>query len=230
MTKPRRWARRALLGLAVAAVGLGAWSLVRDRTDPSSLPKEIRVDIGAGYTIPRELLASVPVGSDGEPEHALIRVLWPSMEPLTQANRHLWAPELPGRQILNILVQRFGADGAAMLQAAIGWGTVGAEPEPGPHGLMLYQRDNPRTKRTERRFVPQEENYRTPTGSPLVLDCSDMFNWESQRTLKLLPICKVDYLLDDKAFLYYHFYVANLQYWRQIDAAVRNLVRSFRKP
>lgn len=53
MTEPRRWLRRALLGLAVAVMVFGAWSVLRDRTDPSSLPKEIHVDIGAGYTIPR---------------------------------------------------------------------------------------------------------------------------------------------------------------------------------
>jgi hypothetical protein len=219
-----------LAGLAVAVAGLGVSSVLRGRPDPSTLPKEIHVDIGTGYAIPRAFVTTVPLGSDGKPEHALIQVLWPTMEPLTEANRHLWAPELPGRQRINILVKRLGADRATLLHGAIRWGRVSPTPEPGPHGLLGYQRDHPRIQITARKCVPQDSTYHAPTGSLFVVDCSGLFNWRSQKKMKLYPICQVNYTLEDGSFLHYHFYVASLQYWRQIDTAVRDLVQSFRKP
>lgn len=187
------------------------------------------IDAGRGYVIPRAFVVDVAHESDGSFDVALIQVLWPGMEPLTEANRHLWAPELPGRQRIDVLLFGRPRDGFKGLQAMIRMGWLGSLPEPGPYGLLKYERDNPRAQITIRQFVPADTSYLAPKGSPVVINCNDTFDWKAKIEMNIRPTCAVEYPLIDGVGLKYHFYLTNLKYWQEIDISVRDLVHSFGK-
>jgi hypothetical protein len=91
-------------------------------------------------------------------------------------------------------------------------------------------KEHERRRRTARRYVSADADVRTPSGDPIVFSCDDHFSWDAQESMDLEPICDVDYILPPDVGLTYWFYRENLQSWREIDGAIRELVQSFRGP
>jgi hypothetical protein len=181
---------------------------------------------GQQLAIPGGYIANVARKDDGSTRHIRMSVLWPSLEPLTESNRHLWRPDLPGRQVISVILSDDVDDGYAMLQSAIRLSFLDPMFSPGPFGLQKYEKDHPRIRRTARRYVA-DSSFATPAQTPLTFGCDDLFSWDAHETLDLEPICTTDYGLGVDVGLYYRFYRQNLQHWREIDTSIRTLAMSF---
>ena len=214
------------LGFCLAAVAV---AFAADGTDCSST-ELVEVDIGdQRFAIPRPYIARIARESDGSIQFVRLSVLWPSLEPLTHENKHLWTPDLPGRQTIDIGILSRPRDGYSVLQRAIELGLLDRRVEPGPFGLDKYEKDLPEARRTMRYFTSTDEAYFTPVRMPIVFDCRDHFTWDAHRHMKLEPTCETNYSLEDGgAGLYYRFYRKNLESWLALDTAIRKLVSSFR--
>ena len=183
----------------------------------------VEVIIGQrGYLVPRNYLRSVSYDQqDGRDIRAKMRALWPGLEPLTQENEHFWERRYPRRQVVMHIVDH-GTEGHRRLQNAIKYHLVDSKPRPGPFGLMQY------SGKTHRFFVPSNGAYLTPDGNQLVFACKDAKE-QTKELFDFEALCTVDYKLPDGAWLYYNFFMVNLEQWREIDRAVRALVESFRR-
>ena len=81
-----------------------------------------------------------------------------------------------------------------------------------------------------RTFVASEPAYLTPTGRPLVLSCDKLLENVKKQFKNAAPICRTAYPFAEGAEgVYYLYYYVNLVHWREIDGAIRKLIRSFQR-
>ena len=218
-----RRAFQVVVPLLLIALAASLWHAVPRAGDRFS-PDLVEVEIGGGYLIPRNYIVNNAPSAE-DPELVTMRALWPGLEPLTEANAHLWERRLAERQIHIAILER-PRDGHRQLLGLIRnlrlLLDLELKPEPNDFGLMRY------SYRLQRRFVPIETSYRAPDGSPVVLKCNDATE-SVKRNFAFEQICIVEYQLRDGAGLYYRFFMVNLAQWREIDQAVRGLVDGFRR-
>lgn len=109
--------------LLMLAVTASPW---RSSPEAKSEPPTDVVEVEIGeqpLAIPRPYIANIARESDGATILVRLSVLWPGFEPLAPENQSSHAPELPGRQIIRVLIGR-PIDGYKRLQRAIetgGW-------------------------------------------------------------------------------------------------------------
>lgn len=182
-------------------------------------PLEVRIN-GRLYAIPRNYLVYISSDVYGEPENAVLRALWPGLEPLRPDNVHLWERRLPERQIHIVLLRR-PRHGYDMLRGFIQ--LRGARPEAADFGLIRYR------SRLEEYYTGDGSESVAPDGSSIVLRCWD-YSGRVKASFEVERNCIVEYPLSDGVGLHYRFFMANLDQWREIDRTVRSLVESFRRP
>ena len=212
-----------LLSFAAASLS-GEPVPTTELSDDPFATEPVLVELGErGYVIPRNYIQKITYLAPGRPlERVVMRLLWPGLEPLTQENRHHWKRREPDKQITVHIVRR-GRDGYRGLQGGIDEGLFNRHPSAyEPHGLVMYRWNY------YRRFLSTDTDFLTPNGTPLVFTCNDTDD-ETKARFDFEPICRVDYWLSDGAGLRYKFFMVNLAQWREIDAAVRALVDSFRR-
>lgn len=213
--------------IAVLAIGLAAPARVSayGPVDIGRDPYDTRlidVTIGDGYQIPRNYLRKINTSAnDGRQTMAIMDVLWPGLEPRTPENERYRKRRHPKKWV-TIHINDQPAEGYKMLQNAIRMGSAPADFMPADHGLVLH------AKGRIRRFVVTDPAYRTPSGLPLVISCPDTWE-ETKQRFDVAYICTVDYRLKDGAGLYYRFFMVNLEHWREIDRAIRELIQYFRR-
>jgi hypothetical protein len=206
----RRNSLRLVALLLMLAVIASPW---RSSPEAKSEPPTdvVEVEIGDQHlAIPRPYIANIARKSDGTTILVRLSVLWPGFEPLTPENQSSHAPELPGRQLIRVVIGR-PIDGYKQLQWALAAGWLDPPPAAAPFNLKIYRKEHAGSRRTARRFVPNDDEYVTPLGSPVVFHCDDLFDWDAQRTMVLEPICIVEYSIQEEIGIRYHFYKKNLQ-------------------
>ena len=212
---------------ALAAVLLlGAWLctskvLMADDKFGSHL---VEVNIGdKGYLIPRNYLLNIRYDSDtNEDAVAFMRALWPGLEPLTEDNQDSWKKIDPQRQVI-FRIRDHGHEGYRGLQGAIRANFVPESPISIEYDLVQYKRGR------HQFFVPQDKNYVTPSGQPLVLDCTIFAAALKSADRMGRSLCIVQYKLEDNSYLYYRLFLANISNWREVDTSIRALLETFRK-
>jgi hypothetical protein len=218
----RRSLERAALLVLVAFAAASAWP-VRGAGTSADI---VAIDINEQhFAIPGDYIASLAHDTHGSVKLVRLTVFWPTMEPL--ANRAPQELELPGPQGINVLLRKRPRDGYKMLQSTIKRGWLDENYEAGPFGLRAYVKDHERRQRTTRRYVPADTDVRTPNGDPIVFNCDDHFSRNAQESMDIEPICDVHYVIAPGVGLTYWFYRKNLQSWREIDGAIRELIQSF---
>jgi hypothetical protein len=151
-----------------------------------------------------------------------LRALWPGLEPLTPENAHLWERRLPERQIRIAILQQPEMESYRVLERLIARGIFPPEPVAEQHGLSLFKH------RRSRRFASIHEPKLTPSGQPLLFACDDVSE-DAHKYFEVELICVTKYDLLDDSGIRYHFFETNLFQWREIDGAVRELVRGFQR-
>ena len=129
-----------LMGIAVQATEAADGFL----DDPYS-DQPVHVDIGEhGYSVPRNYLSHVRQSSNGLDDRAVLRVLWPDLEPRTKENAWLWQRRHPTRQV-RIHIEADGVEGYRQLDNMLNAASRAGMPfqrvaEPSPYGLLIYER------------------------------------------------------------------------------------------
>ena len=225
----------ALLVIAIT-VGLTVltWRASDSTADDPHSDELVQVDIGErGYAIPSNYLSHVSRdANDGSDRNAVLRALWPGLEPRTPENVQFWQRRHPTRQI-GIVINKGRSEGYDRLQNALFYVARSQNPfgkvgEPASFDLLEYSQVLPRGS-TLRYFVSADSGYRTPSGNPVVINCSDHTTDEDKEVFEIETLCTVDYRLEDGALLHFTFFMVNLEHWREIDTGVRSLVNSFRR-
>ena len=201
--------------------------------DPFST-EPVQINIGEeGYAVPRNYLSYVRRSTtDGRDMTAVLHVLWPGLEPRSPENAHLWQRRHPTRQV-RILINDSRVEGYEQLQNALFNASRSGIPfekngEPTSFELLEYLRVTP-SGRSSRYLVSDGPAYLTPSGNPIMIDCSDHTTDEAKEIFDVEILCTVDYRLEDGAMLHFTFFLVNLEHWREIDLSVRTLVDSFRR-
>ena len=187
----------------------------------SSDPVEINIG-ERGYQIPKNYLGIVRPSQNAERhERAVLWVLWPGMEPKTEKNAHLWDRRRPKRQI-RIHIEASGTETYDKLQNVISLGLLDPESEDWDHGLLRY------AKKSWQFFVVSEGSRLTPRRRPLAFKCNDV-RPKTRELFEVELLCIAEYQLIDGAWLVVHFFLSNLDQWREIDVAARDLLERFRR-
>ena len=97
---------------------------------------------------------------------------------------------------------------------------------PASYGLLEYSRAFQDGSMT-RFFVAEDAAYATPQKRPLVFNCSDHTSNAAKSMFDVEILCISEYRLEDNAWIKIHFFMVNLESWREIDAAVRRLINNF---
>ena len=219
----RRATRRSGLVLVVAAVLLAVCVRAQGgRQDDRFSPEPVEVRIGGSvYAIPRNYLVHVSRNALAKDTDVvvLLRALWPGLEPLSPDNAQLWKRRQPERQI-NIGLLIPPRDGYSHIRGLMELRRT--EPEHVEYGLTRY-----RFLHFDY-FASSDPKQREPDGDPITLRCQD-FPESTKAHFEVERNCIVEYPLTDGVGLHYRFFMVNLEHWREIDAAVRSLVDSFRQ-
>jgi hypothetical protein len=219
----------ALLFLAtLIALSPGA-SPYAGSAQESDDPVELAIN-GQRFAIPGDYIAALAHDTRGSVKLVRLRVVWPTMEPMTDQEPQLTTLQLPGPQGINVLLRNRPRDGYSMLKNTIKRGRLDEDYEAGPFDLRAYVKDHERRRRTTRRYVSADTEARTPSGDPIVFNCDDHFSWDAQESMDVEPTCDVHYVVAPDVGLTYWFYRKNLRSWREIDRAIRALVQSFEHP
>ena len=190
------------------------------RQDDRFSPEPVDVPIGGSvYAIPRNYLVYFSTAIDGKTANIVMRALWPGLEPLRPDNARLWKRRQPKRQI-HFLLMRQPRDGHNQLRGLAELRKI--EPERVEYGLTRYH------SHLVEYYAGDELERHRPDGQPVALKCFD-FPERTKIRFEVERNCIVEYPLDDGVGLHYPFFMINLEYWREIDAAVRSLVDGFRK-
>ncbi len=207
--------------LAVLSGCLLILGIIPAAENPTS--EVVEINIGErGYLIPKNYLGVVrPSRSAHRHERAVLWLTWPGMEPRTKANAHLWKRRMPRRQI-RIHIEAQGTETYDKLQNLIRLGELDLNPEEWDYGLARY------AKKEWQFFVVKDRTFQTPLGKPLAFKCNDV----SPRTRELFEVellCISEYMLPDGSWIIVHFFLANLDQWREIDASARALMDRLRR-
>lgn len=217
-----------LIGIAVQATEAADGFL----DDPYS-DQPVHVDIGEhGYAIPRNYLSHVRQSYRGRDIIAVLRALWPGLEPRSEENVWLWQRRHPTRQV-RIHIEAEGFEGHQRLRNTVQVAARVGRPyqrvaEPSHYGLLIYERrfDD---GRVYRHFAVADHHYLTPLGHPVVFQCNDYTTDRAKEAFDVELLCISEYQMPDGAWLIVHFFMVNLEHWKQIDSAARVLVNSFRR-
>ena len=178
---------------------------------------------GETFKIPRNYLLYVHPSSVGDKNFsAQMFATWPGMEKLSEATKHLWERRYPKRWIRFAVQDRMrGKDPYVALMERVERGKDVADSEPNAFGLLRYSYGKWES------FVAADGSLLTPSGTPVVFRCNDITTDEMKELFDVQLVCIVEYVLKNKVWLHYSFFLVNLEHWREIDQAVRSLVLSF---
>ena len=154
----------------------------------------------------------------------MMQALWPGLEPfgleiVNVRAEHMSTQEFIGRHVF-ISLEASPRSLSNFVNIVEARNLVG---EDGPFGLTRYWSPF-------RTFVASEPAYVTPTGRPLVLLCSKLPKSVKKQFKNATPMCITSYPFAEGAEgVYYRYYFVNLAHWREIDSAIRSLIRSFQR-
>jgi hypothetical protein len=201
--------------------------------------RPVTINIGdPGYVIPRNFVSHIGWSESlDNHQHVALEALWPGMEPRTEENEREWryyddvgvrVADWNAKRQIRIILAPSGyaaSDGYKGFQNAFRFSNVGAAAGKERYGLTPYLKKTGKFSTTY--HVAESTAYRSPQGTPLVLQCKEA----TEGIIELFPVkmrCEVQYVLEDGIGLQYDFYAASLEGWQERDTAVRTLIASFR--
>jgi hypothetical protein len=220
------WSRRSSIGrvkfwlvcATVLVATVAARLIAHPRTDPFS-PEPVEVRFGGEvYAIPRNYLVYVSKDIHGETANAVLRALWPGLEPLSPDNARLWDRRRPKQQI-HFGLMRQPRDGYSQIQGLAQ--LRGVHSQKADFGLTRFR------WHLVEYYAGNDPTARRPDGLPIALRCHD-FPDSTKASFEVERNCIVEYPLVDGVGLHYRFFMVNMDQWRAIDQAVRALVDGFR--
>ncbi len=194
---------------------------------PSADPEVVEVTVGEHrYAVPRSYILAVRRDpKDGSVRRVMMQALWPGLEPFGMEIVNLRAEHMSTQELIrrHVTINLEATPRRSSRFLKSGWIRDHLR-EDGPFGLTKY------TIGVFRKFVASEPAYLTPTGRPLVLSCKKLLEGVKKRIKNATPMCITSYPFAEGAEgVYYLYYFVNLAHWREIDGAIRSLIRSFQR-
>jgi hypothetical protein len=215
----------AIVVFSVFELTAASPAVAAEKTDGKA--KVVEVTVGSNhYAIPSSYILAVRRDKeDGPVTRVMMRALLPDLDPngmelIKDVAEKMTVEEFIERHIF-ISLESNPRQSSRFLEGSI---RDRRQREETSIGLTKYTLGPLRT------FVTTEPAHSTPLGKPFVIGCPKLPKGAKKNFKHATPVCSTSYPFAEKAEgVYYRYYIVNLPKWREIDLAVRALLKSFQR-